>query len=70
VHGAEDDPTQALTGSASGSIMKSALEFAANCPSVGKMTPTRDFSGGSVILQYTAPRKSLQDFAGPNRRAR
>ena len=27
-------------------IMVAALEFAANCPSVGKMTPTREFSGG------------------------
>jgi hypothetical protein len=48
-----------LTGSISGSIIESALEFAANCPSVGKMTPTREFSGGAHYPPIHAPQKSL-----------
>ena len=39
--------------------MESALEFAANCPSVGKMTPTREFSGGAHYSPIRAPQKSL-----------
>jgi hypothetical protein len=51
--------TWPLTNRCGGVIIKSALEFAANCPSVGKMTPTREFSGGAHYPPIHAPQKSL-----------
>jgi hypothetical protein len=49
------------------------LEFAANCPFVGKMTPTREFSGGAHYPPIHAPQKSLHisrfgPFHGQTRR--